>query len=366
MLSRLYQNRSIIVAGFIALVVVLWVMSGIGADSPASEAASAGATADEPEIVTVSVERRTAQQTWRRYQGSGTVEARRAVNVLAAQEGRVVAINVTEGDLVKAGDVLAELSPKQIPQQRELAKAQLAQAKLEFQSTEKLVKKGLQNQLRLAEAKSALERARADLDAANVAVRELSLSAPFDASVEAVDVELGDYVRAGDRGVRLVEHETLLAVAHVMADVAAELKVGTQVDVASRSGKRTSGVITFVASEPDSQSRLYRVESEITQSGEHSAVVIGQPIEITIPLQQVVAHRVPTSLLWLSSDGDMGVRAVSDSQEVVFHKADFLRSEDGDLWLTGLPESFDLIIAGQGLVRTGATVSVEAVSQSGS
>ncbi|MDD9891910.1 MAG: efflux RND transporter periplasmic adaptor subunit [Gammaproteobacteria bacterium] len=362
MLKSLYQKRSIIVASLIAISAVLWVMSGVVTDSDATQASVAELETHEPEMLVVSVEAREAQLTWRRFEGSGTIEAKRAVNVLSAQEGRVVAVNVTEGDLVTKGDRLIELSPKHIPQQRELAKAQLAQAELQYQSTAKLVKKGLQNQLRLAEAKSALESAKADLDAANVAVRELSLRAPFSASVQAVDMELGDYVRAGDRAVRLVQHDTLLAVVFVMADVAAELATGSQAEVISRTGQRYVGEITFVASEPDNVSRLYRVEAEIAQKGSQSGLVIGQPIEVKIPLQQVAAHRLPTSLLWLSPEGDMGVRAVAADNTVVFHKADFLRSEEGDLWLTGLPDSFSLIVAGQGLVRTGTTVNPQTVA----
>jgi multidrug efflux system membrane fusion protein len=357
MLNKIYQRRSVIVASLIAIFVVVWVMSGALSNSEASLESTEAS--DVHVLPQVAVESRFAQSTWRRFDGSGTVETRRAVDVLAAQEGRVVKLNVTEGDEVVAGAALIELSPKHIPQQRALAEAQLAQAELQYQSTKKLFNKGLATPLRLAESKSALEQAKADLEAAKVAVRELILSAPFAGVVEAVDMELGDYVRAGDRGVRLVQKDNLLAVVSVMADVAAELALDTKLELQTRAGKVYEAAVTFVASEPDSRSRLYRVEAEITPVENNlSGLVIGQPVEIRIPLQQVKAHRLAASLLWLNSDGDMGVRAVDESNTVVFYAAEFLRSEAGDVWLTGLPEQFNLIVAGQGLVRTGAEVSL--------
>lgn len=351
MLSKIYKNRSVIVASLIAVLSLLWVMSGTD-----NSGHDGGAETSEVEkavpLVKVAVEQRQAVKTWQWFEGSGDVEPKRAVDVLSGLEGRIVAIKAEEGQTVAKGAVLIELSPKQIPQQHLLAKARVEQTKLEYQAAKRLAARGLQNELKVAEAKSALASAEADLAGAEVAVRELSLRAPFAAVVQTIDVELGDFIRPGERGARLVQMDERIATVSVMADVAAQIKPGLDVTVTDRSNNSYQATLSYVSIEPDSQSRMYRVEAKL-QAG--AAVVIGQPVTLRIPLEEVTAHKVPTSLLWLNAEGEMGVRGLGANNLVTFYPAKFLRSEGGDVWLTGLPESFTLIVGGHGLVRTGST-----------
>lgn len=362
MINRLYQKRSIIVASLIAIIALAWVLSGLGREpEPALDTSSAAASnvTSEAPALSVLVEQRIAAETWQQFEGAGAVEAKRSVDVLSAMDARVVGINVEAGDVVKANDVLVDLSPKHIPQQLRLAKARLEQAELQYQSSKKLAAKGLQNQLGVAEAKSALEAAKADVAGAEVAVRELKLRAPFAGTVQVVDVELGDFIRTGERGLRLVQADELLAVVAVTAEVATQLSKGQALTVTSRQGDTYPATVNVVAPEPEQQSRLYRVEASLQNTGIATGLAIGQPVELLLPLKKVKAHRVPASLLWLDSDGNMGLRAVDADNRVRFHTAKFLRSEGGEIWLTGLPETFSLIVKGQGLVRTGALVMPE-------
>lgn len=351
MLNKIYQKRSVIVAGLIALLSLLWVLSGTdNSNLDNSVAASPEQAPKAPPLTQVRVEQRQAVKTWQWFEGSGDIEPKRAVDVLSGLEGRVVAINAEEGQAVAKDAVLIELSPKHIPQQRLLAKARVEQTKLEYQAAKRLAARGLQNELKVAEAKSALASAEADLAAAEVAVRELSLRAPFASVVQTIDVELGDFIRPGERGARLVQMDERIATVAVMANVAAQIKPGLEVTVTDRSNNSYQATLSYVSTEPDSQSRMYRVEAKLQPD---AAVVIGQPVTLRIPLEEVTAHKIPTALLWLNAEGEMGVRGLDANNVVTFYPAKFLRSEGGDIWLTGLPASFTLIVGGHGLVRTG-------------
>lgn len=357
MLNKIYQKRSLIVASLIAIVALVWVLSGLGKQdgvSSGGEQIAAESSTESALIPSVVVERRQAVKTWQRFDGSGEVEANRSVDIRSGLEARVVAINVQEGDKVSAGDALVELSPKQIPQQLQLAKARLEQMQLQYSSAKQLAARGMQNKLSVAEAKSAFEAAKADVAIAEVGVNELTLRAPFAGTVQAVDVELGDLIRLGERGVRLVQMDELLAVVAVTANVATQVVAGQEATVKDRRGHAYEAKVKYVSPEPSAQSRLYRVE--VALNPEANALAIGQPVEIVLPLREVLAQQVAASLLWLNADDEMGVRTVGADNVVEFHIAEFLRSEGGELWLTGLPEQMDLIVKGQGLVRTGATV----------
>ena len=351
MLNKIYKNRSVIVASLIAVLSLLWVMSGTDNSGHEGDAETSEVEKAVP-LVKVAVEQRQATKTWHWFEGSGDVEPKRAVDVLSGLEGRIVAINTEEGQTVAKDTVLIELTPKHIPQQRLLAKARVEQAKLEYQAAKRLAAKGLQNQLKVAEAKSALASAEADLAGAEVAVSELKLRAPFEAVVQTIDVELGDLIRVGERGVRLVQMDQMIATVSVMADVAAQLQPGLEVTVSDRRNNSFKASLKYVSTEPDKQSRMYRVEATL-QPG--AAVVIGQPVSLRIPLKEVTAHKVPTALLWLNAEGEMGVRGLDSNNVVTFYPAKFLRSEGGDVWLTELPETLTLIVGGHGLVRTGST-----------
>ena len=62
------------------------------------------------------------------------------------------------------------------------------------------------------------------------------------------------------------------------------------------------------------------------------------------------------TVLSLADSGEIGVKAISETGEVVFHPATVIDSDPEGVWLAGLPNSLLLITVGQEFVNEGQKV----------
>ena len=82
----------------------------------------------------------------------------------------------------------------------------------------------------------------------------------------------------------------------------------------------------------------------------------GVTANINIPLQAQPAHRVPTTILALNSEGELGVRIVENDAVVRFVPVILLSDDGEEVWVAGLPEPANVIVLGQEFVAEGTRV----------
>ena len=75
----------------------------------------------------------------------------------------------------------------------------------------------------------------------------------------------------------------------------------------------------------------------------------------------VPATRVPRSALTLSSNGDVGVRAVDRDGKVGFLPVRVVEDEQTFMWVDGVPNGTRVIVQGQDFVREGQRVEAVAL-----
>ena len=88
-------------------------------------------------------------------------------------------------------------------------------------------------------------------------------------------------------------------------------------------GETAAGTIRFVA-KTASQNTTYRVEVEMVNPD--SAIPDGITAQVSVPLANVNATRIPRSALTISSSGDAGVRTVGQDGTVGFTRIDACRT----------------------------------------
>jgi len=210
------------------------------------------------------------------HTASGIVRAFHKAAVPAETAGRVLARRVERGQRVEAGDVLLELDPTRLALELRRAQAtlkargnDLAHATREFERGERLVKSNAISAQRRDDLRHSLDRARDDHSLAEVArdtaqrnLADAQIRAPFDARVDDLHVDIGDYVTPGTPVAVLVELSRARVFAGVTAQEAARLEPGStaRVRFSSLGGVEAEATLRAVATVASERDGTYEVE----------------------------------------------------------------------------------------------------------
>ncbi|MBC7181603.1 MAG: efflux RND transporter periplasmic adaptor subunit, partial [Roseovarius sp.] len=120
------------------------------------------------------------------------------------------------------------------------------------------------------------------------------------------------------------------------------------------SGRMVEGRVTFVARSADDVTRTFRVE--VTVPNPDLSLRDGETAEILIGAAGKRAHLLPQSALTLDDEGTLGLRIVGPESRAQFVPVELLRDTPSGVWITGLPDSADVIVIGQDYVTDGVPV----------
>jgi multidrug efflux system membrane fusion protein len=201
---KLPQNKSVLIAISIALVITIWLLSGVF--SP--KEAKIGHSVSEDNIqkeVTVLVENQTAHDHADVIRLYGHTQSDREVEIKAETEGNISEVLVEKGTFVKQGDIIARINIDDRQRTLQSAQALVRQRQLEFEASRKLSQKSFRSQTKLAEAEALLNAAQAQLESARLDLEQTNIKAPFDGKLESRTVEVGDYVSKGSLIAKVVD-----------------------------------------------------------------------------------------------------------------------------------------------------------------
>ncbi len=350
------MKRSIIFAVLLAVGATLWVASGqfgeSGAEPPAQKPPADLTALDQAPLVRVRPSR--AEQHAVIDLLRGRSEANRLVEIKSETDGRLAELPINDGTRVKAGDVIAKLSPGDRPARLAEARALLAQRKVEFDADKKLSQKGFRAETQLAASQAELEAAEAAVKIAEVELSYTTIRAPFDGVIDDRLVEIGDFIDRGEAVARLVELDPMLIVTQVNERDIRRLSVGAPGQARLMGGATVTGTIRHISAIADEATRTFRVELEVPNPDRRIAA--GMTAEIALPLSEIAAHHVSPAVLTLAENGEIGVKAVDAEGRVAFHAVSIVDTDNQGIWITGLPEEITLITVGQEYVSAGEAV----------
>lgn len=351
--NSLSHHRSALIAGLIFIAVVLWMLSGIFSDSDSNHAGSATEKQTDP-LASVRVLDSRHQIIRDQVIINGRTEADRSVSVKAETDGVVTQLHFRRGDQVNAGDLLAELAIESRQAQLLEARSLLERREIEFRGAEQLRKQNSISQTDLAQARAALDSARAQLNMAVSEVERTRITAPFDGLIETRDVEEGDFLNRGAPVATVVDLSPIRVKGSLSERYSNRIEVGSRAEVRLINDSVHQGEVTFVGRVASASTRTFPVEVVIANAD--GAIIEGLTAEITLFADELSAHRLPSSTLTLNDDGTLGVKGVDASSRVVFYPVKVVRDTPQGVWLTGLPESVRLIVVGQEFVSAGQQV----------
>jgi len=344
-------SNNIAIGSVIAL--VLWIASGYVISG--SSATSATAAQQEREsLMKVRVKTFTTASVTSLVFVQGQLEPWRSVTLRAETSGTVDEINVDRGTRVVQGEMLTHISMDDREVRLARAEAQVAQSKADLEAAESLFKKKMQSENSVRATRANVAVTKAELAAIKLDIERTSVRAPFDGVVEDRPVELGVLLERGDSVISVVDDTRLKATAQVPQQSVGNLNTGQRVNVTLITGEQVDGTLTFISRLADEGTRSYRIEVEVPNT--KLELVSGLSAVLEIPTGESDGHFLSPSLLILHDDGRLGVMAVDESNQANFYHVSLIRSEDGGVWVSGLPAQIRLITFGQGFIQAGEQV----------
>ncbi|MDS1311647.1 MULTISPECIES: efflux RND transporter periplasmic adaptor subunit [Marinobacter] len=284
----------------------------------------------------------------------GQLEPWSSVMLSARVAGTVESIAAELGDSVKTGDVLLTLSEDGRGAGVQRWQARVKKLEADLAAVQRLGSRNLASQSEALGVESDLAAARAELESAQLEVSHLRPRAPFDGVINRKEVETGSLVQVGSPLYELVRTDRLKAKGQVPQQSAAQVAPGQKVRVRPLDGDALDGVVTFVASAANPETRSFAVEISVENPDQKR--IAGGSANLRVALPDVQATFISPAYLSLGDDGRPGVKYVDDQNQVVFRTVTLLSVSTEGAWVTGLPDETRLITRGGGFVKEGERV----------
>ena len=304
-MSRAFLNSRGWMASIALLATIVATGAGLAAWKYTDLAASAAASANQPEPVEAITAAKATEREHRRTTTSiGTVLALRSITLRNEVAGTVERAQLTPGQIVEPGTVLVALDASVERAELEAQQAQAALAKTTLDRLEGLRKHNATSQEEVDQARAQYDVAQAQMARTRALIAKKIIRAPFRARIGLSDVHLGQYLNEGATLTTLQGVAEAVHVDFTVAQrVAAGLKVGDSVVVyAANDTTALPARIVALDAKVDPDTRNATVRARLSGA---SAPAPGASVRVLVPvgaLDTVVG--VPVSALRKGPQGD--------------------------------------------------------------
>ena len=194
----------------------------------------------------------------------GTIDAKNNVAVSAQSGGAVTAVYVKEGDMVKAGSLMAKVDDQILSQSIEEVKNQLVLANTVFEKQSNLWKQQIGTEIQYLQAKNNKESLEKRLNTLNTQLAQSSVKSPISGVVDKVFVKLGAMGMPGAPMFQVVNLSQLKVVAKVADTYAGSVRKGDGVIIEFPDlNRQLNSHISFVATTVDPSTRTFTIEAPL-------------------------------------------------------------------------------------------------------
>lgn len=312
-----------------------------------------------------------------RLQLTGKVINDRTATLTALLDGEIMAIRAREGDVVKAGTVLAELDSRQ-------ARALLDKASAEVVLQQQAVDAATRNHERIKRlfgvgdaseqaqddsldkklaAEASLQAALATLTLNQLRYDNALIKSPYDGTVIQQSAETGQWLEAGQPLFTVVATEGIVIEAPVSATDWHKLSVGQSVELSLEASAGTSWIseVSWIAptvTEDASEGQIVAIR--IPPGDTAPELLLGQEVDVDLTLQFVEdALRVPFQVLTEHPSGEFTAFVLEDGKAARRNIELGLSSLNEAQVVDGLAEGEQLIVPDGQALEEGQTVRLQ-------
>lgn len=186
-----------------------------------------------------------------------------------------------------------------------------------------------------------------------VELNRTEVKAPFTGYIERI-IKPGNFLERGQICATIIKLDPISFFAGVPEYDINKVRVNQKINLELVTGDRIAGNLTFVSKSASPDTRTFRVGSMIKNPD--GFIKDGLTANMSIEIDKVKAHKISPSILLLNDEGKLGIRIIKQDKFAEFIEIIILEDSEEGLWVTGIPETVEIIIQGQGFVEDGQEV----------
>lgn len=295
-------------------------------------------------------------------EATGRIARRREMDLSFRVPGVMTSLRAEQGDLVRAGQVLATLDPTGVAAAEQRASAELERARRDLARDQALFEQGFVSRQRLDDRRSALKAAQAGHSAAAFDRRWATLVSPVSGVVLERSAQSGEVVQPGQTVLRVADERSPLVLwAPVPDRDAGRIRPGAPAVVQLDGASALTGRVVRVGERAGARTGAVEVEIELVGAGPE--VRSGQIARARIASAPQASAgpafgRLPAEAI-VEAQGRTAAVLVVDQASKARRRTVTFAGFDGDYALvSGLPTGAQVITAGAGFVSDGEAVRV--------
>ena len=186
-----------------------------------------------------------------------------------------------------------------------------------------------------------------------VELNRTEVKAPFTGYIERI-IKPGNFLERGQVCATIIKLDPITFFAGVPEYDINKVRVNQKINLELVTGDKIAGNLTFVSKSASPDTRTFRVGSMIKNPD--GFIKDGLTANMSIEIDKVKAHKISPSILLLNDEGKLGIRIIKQDIFAQFIEIIILEDSEEGLWVTGIPETVEIIIQGQGFVEDGQEV----------
>ncbi len=188
---------------------------------------------------------------------NGATLPAKEVKVASEVQGKLVHLFIKNGDMVHAGQPIAQLDASVLRVQLASIDASIRKSLLDLQRFNKLIEMGGATPMQAESVQLQINAYVAQKQEILEQISHMQIRAPFTGKVENLAVELGSFVSFGTILCQLIDNSTLKINTYLSEQEALDLKKGTKVSITNAALKnRKQGKVTMISDKADASGKF--------------------------------------------------------------------------------------------------------------
>lgn len=279
-----------------------------------------------------------------------TIQSDEVVNVSTEVPGRIVKLNIREGQYINAGALIARLDTESLQRQMEELETALSLAETIYERQSKLWEKNIGSEIQYLEAKNNKERLEKNIASLETQLQKTNVYAPTSGVIDRLMMQEGEFANPGMPIAVLVNINKLKVVADVPEKYVGLIKKGEKVHISFPSlDEEVTASVSLVGRTISQGNRTFKVEANLSHKNPNykpnllallSIMDYEAKDAIQVPVEVVQQEASGKHFVLTLEDGDQGL--VAQKQYVTIG-----RSYDNQVLIEeGLAPNTPIILSG--------------------